>query len=168
MKVSTTENVNCCFHNYQKAAELKMKNTIRLKKGRSFFRILEDWRQDKVASERDGGWEMWPWGQRKQNAIETDDDRVEVVSSVNSTGCRAPSSYIPIKGRPCFNLSNKKVKSSPYAPACWPLAGSLPAEGAGFFGRKILSMPSFGREVKPFVPCRKFCTYVGLVGVFRI
>ena len=37
--------------------------------------------------------------------------------------------------------------------ACWPLvpkfAGSNPAE-------KILSAPSFGREVKPFVPCRIF------------
>jgi hypothetical protein len=25
-----------------------------------------------------------------------------------------------------------------------------------FSGEKILSMPSFGREVKPFVPCRRF------------
>jgi hypothetical protein len=25
-----------------------------------------------------------------------------------------------------------------------------------FSGEKILSMPSFGREVKPFAPCRKF------------
>ena len=37
--------------------------------------------------------------------------------------------------------------------ACWPLvpkfAGSNPVE-------KILSTPSFGREVKPFVPCRIF------------
>jgi hypothetical protein len=41
----------------------------------------------------------------------------------------------------------------------WPLvpkfAGSNPAEAVGFFGRKkILSTPSFGREVKPSVPCR--------------
>jgi len=36
-------------------------------------------------------------------------------------------------------------------------AGSNPAEAFGFFGRKkILSAPSFGREVKPSVPCRKF------------
>jgi hypothetical protein len=37
--------------------------------------------------------------------------------------------------------------------ACWPLvpkfAGSNPAE-------KILSTPSFGGEVKPSVPCRRF------------
>ena len=44
--------------------------------------------------------------------------------------------------------------------ACWPLvpkfAGSNPAEAIGFLGRKILSMPSFGGEVKPSVPCRRF------------
>ena len=44
---------------------------------------------------------------------------------------------------------------------CWPLvpkfAGSNPAEAVGFFrAKKILSTPSFGREVKPFVPCRRF------------
>jgi hypothetical protein len=44
-------------------------------------------------------------------------------------------------------------------------AGSNPAEGVGFFGRKnpkssdfsgenIFSTPSFGGEVKPSVPCR--------------
>jgi hypothetical protein len=32
----------------------------------------------------------------------------------------------------------------------------LPAKGVGFFGRKILSMHSFGREVKPFASCRWF------------
>jgi len=41
--------------------------------------------------------------------------------------------------------------------ACWPLvpkiAGSHPAEAVGFFtAKKILSTPSFGREVKPTVP----------------
>jgi hypothetical protein len=39
--------------------------------------------------------------------------------------------------------------------AGWPLvpmfAGSNPAEG-----KKILSTPSFGGEVKPSVPCRRF------------
>ena len=45
--------------------------------------------------------------------------------------------------------------------ACWPLvpkfAGSNPAEALGFFrAKKILSTPSFGREVKLFVPCRTF------------
>jgi len=33
---------------------------------------------------------------------------------------------------------------------------SNPAEAFGFFGQKILSMPSFGGEVKPSVPCRRF------------
>ena len=45
--------------------------------------------------------------------------------------------------------------------ACWPLvhkfAGSNPTEAAGFFrASKNLSTPPFGREVKPFVPCRGF------------
>ena len=45
--------------------------------------------------------------------------------------------------------------------ACWPLvpkfAGSNPAEAVGFFrAKKILSTPSFGREVKLFFPCRRF------------
>ena len=55
--------------------------------------------------------------------------------------------------------------------ACWPLvpkfAGSNPAEAVGFFGaKKILSMPSFGREVKPFVPCRRF-NVTCKSGIFR-
>ena len=41
--------------------------------------------------------------------------------------------------------------------ACWPLvpkfAGSNPDEAVGFLGRKN---PSFGGEVKPSVPCRRF------------
>ena len=46
--------------------------------------------------------------------------------------------------------------------ACWPLVpkfvGSNPAEAVGFFRAKKSSarLPSFGREVKPFVPCRRF------------
>ena len=44
---------------------------------------------------------------------------------------------------------------------CCPLvpkfAGSNPAEALGLLGRnKILSTPSFGVEVKPSVPCRRF------------
>jgi hypothetical protein len=31
--------------------------------------------------------------------------------------------------------------------------GSNQVEAVGFFGQKILSMPSFGGEVKPSVPC---------------
>ena len=36
--------------------------------------------------------------------------------------------------------------------------GSNPVEVVGFFRakKKILSTPSFGREVKPFVSCRRF------------
>ena len=45
--------------------------------------------------------------------------------------------------------------------AYWPLvpkfAGSNPAEAVGFLrAKKILSTPSFGGEVKPSVPCRRF------------
>ena len=44
--------------------------------------------------------------------------------------------------------------------ACWPLvpkfAGSNPVEAVGILGRKFLSAPSFGGEVKPSVPCRRF------------
>jgi len=35
--------------------------------------------------------------------------------------------------------------------------GSNPAEAVRIFqGGNILSTPSFGREVKPWVPCRRF------------
>ena len=46
--------------------------------------------------------------------------------------------------------------------ACWPLVpkfeGSNPAEAVGFFKgeKKILCTPSFGGEVKPSDPCRRF------------
>ena len=44
--------------------------------------------------------------------------------------------------------------------AYWPLVpkfvGSNPAEAVRYLGRKILSTPSFGVEVKPSVPCRRF------------
>ena len=48
--------------------------------------------------------------------------------------------------------------------ACWPLvpkfAGSNPAEAFGFLrAKKILSTPSFGGEVKPSVPCRRFAAF---------
>ena len=47
--------------------------------------------------------------------------------------------------------------------ARWPLvskfAVSNPAEAVGFLrAKKILSTPSFGGEVKPSVPCRRFAT----------
>ena len=51
--------------------------------------------------------------------------------------------------------------------ACWPLvpkfAGSNPAEAV----KRILSKPSFGGEVKPSVPCRRFAAckrYLNLRG----
>ena len=38
--------------------------------------------------------------------------------------------------------------------ACWPL---VPGRSRRIFqSEKILSTPSFGREVKPFIPCRRF------------
>jgi len=45
--------------------------------------------------------------------------------------------------------------------ACWPLepkvGGFKPCRSHRIFqGEKILSTPSFGREVKPWVPCRRF------------
>jgi len=48
-----------------------------------------------------------------------------------------------------------------FSVACWLLvpkfAGSNPAEAVGFLrAKKILSTPSFGGEVKPSVPCRRF------------
>ena len=44
-----------------------------------------------------------------------------------------------------------------YSPLDPKLAGSNPAGVDGFFQNvKILSMTSFGREVKPWVPCRRF------------
>jgi hypothetical protein len=36
------------------------------------------------------------------------------------------------------------------------IAGSNPAKAVGFFGRNILSTPSFEGEVKPSVPSRRF------------
>ena len=41
--------------------------------------------------------------------------------------------------------------------ACWPLVPQVRGPKRRIFqGEKILSTPSFGREVKPFVPCRIF------------
>ena len=73
---------------------------------------------------------------------------------------------IDIKTAPtCFNnLNFSKHEESGFGGldvACWPLvpkfAGSNPVEAIGFFrAKKILSTPSFGGEVKPSVPCRRF------------
>jgi hypothetical protein len=50
-----------------------------------------------------------------------------------------------------IQLISKKSGFGGLEVACWPLvpefAGSNPAEAVGFFGRKILSTPSFGGEV---------------------
>jgi hypothetical protein len=36
------------------------------------------------------------------------------------------------------------------------LASGTQDRGSDFSGEKTLSMPSFGKEVKPFAPCRRF------------
>ena len=52
---------------------------------------------------------------------------------------------------------------------CWPLiprfAGSNPAEAVGL-AIKILNTPSFGREVKLSVPCRRFAACKRTLGAF--
>ena len=61
-----------------------------------------------------------------------------VAHNVGTTGCHRPRwlSYSPLDPR---------------------FAGSIPARIIGFFqSLKILSMTSFRREVKPWVPCHKF------------
>jgi len=55
----------------------------------------------------------------------------------------------------------KQLYFSDLGVACWPLVpkftGSNPAKAVGFLrAKKILSTPSFGGEVKPSVPCRRF------------
>jgi hypothetical protein len=81
-----------------------------------------------------------------------------------------PSGWIPRPEQlrnsdsPCWEAGSLSADSAALVVwwlAWWPLvpkiAGSNPAEAVGFFGRKkILSMPSFGGEVKPSVPCRGF------------
>jgi len=77
--------------------------------------------------------------------------------------------FCSVDRKKCFKISEKLTASSFKVEACgfgglelacWPLvpkfAGSHPAEAVGFLGRKILSTPSFGGEVKPSVPCRSF------------
>jgi hypothetical protein len=61
----------------------------------------------------------------------------------------------------CSSLHVKKAASVVSGLACWPLVpkfvDSNPAEAFGFLrAEEILSTPSFGREVKPWVPCRRF------------
>jgi hypothetical protein len=52
----------------------------------------------------------------------------------------------------CVTTSYIAVSSVVYWVACWPLVPKI----AGRSRRKIHSMPSFGGEVKPSVPCRIF------------
>ena len=56
------------------------------------------------------------------------------------------------------NLGMVQVFSSVFPLAVLEFAGSNPAEAVGFFSgvRIILSMPSFGGEVKESVPCPSF------------
>jgi len=68
--------------------------------------------------------------------------------------CTLPPHFKSILYHPPIGFGGLEV-------ACWPLvpkfAGSNPAEAVGFLrAKKILSTPSFGGEVKPSVPCRRF------------
>ena len=55
--------------------------------------------------------------------------------------------------------STSVVQWLSYSPLDPRFAGSIPAWVDGFFQSvKILSMTSFGREVKPWAPCRRFTT----------
>ena len=59
--------------------------------------------------------------------------------------------------KPREKLSNPVVPWLLYLPLETRLAGSYPAGVNGFFQSiKIVNMTSFGREVKPWVPCRRF------------
>ena len=63
-----------------------------------------------------------------------------------------------------FNISAATL----HFPLVTKFAGSNPAGAVGFFrAKKILSTPSFGREVKPFVPCRRFTACKRSVNVTR-
>ena len=56
-----------------------------------------------------------------------------------------------------FKTSSPVVQWLSHSPLDPRFAGSIPARVDGFFQSvKILSMTSFGREVKPWVPCRRF------------
>ena len=69
-------------------------------------------------------------------------------------------SYICVRPYTSKHVTRRESGFGGLEVACWPLepkfAGSQPAEAVGFLGRKILSTPSFGGEVKPSVPCRSF------------
>ena len=55
------------------------------------------------------------------------------------------------------NESTPVVQWLSYSPLDPRFPGSIPAGVDGFFQSvKILSLTSFGRKVKPWVPCRRF------------
>jgi hypothetical protein len=74
----------------------------------------------------------------------------------------APICLQDVCGGKLYLLSNTSASGfGGLGVACWPLvpkfAGSNPAEPIGFLtAKKIISTPSFGGEVKPSVPCRRF------------
>ena len=80
-----------------------------------------------------------------------------VLKIVKFIGCLYEQSILK-----CVVVSSRGSGFGGLEVACWPLvpkfAASNPAEAVGFFRakKKILSTPSFGREEKPFVPCRRF------------
>ena len=60
------------------------------------------------------------------------------------------------------DVSTLVVQWLSYSPLDPRFAGSIPAWVDGFFQSvKILRMISFGREVKPWVPCRRFTARKG-------
>ena len=64
---------------------------------------------------------------------------------------------ITVLAKHLHTLSITVISWLSYSPLDPRFAGSNPAWVNGFFQSiKILSMTSFGREVKPWVPCRRF------------
>jgi hypothetical protein len=80
----------------------------------------------------------------------------------NSTSSQNALHFVSLKASlPPLQVQTTFLSPGGLEVACWPLvlkfAGSNPAEAVGFFkGEKILNTPSFGGEVKPSVPCRRF------------
>jgi hypothetical protein len=74
------------------------------------------------------------------------------ISPSNSSGQRNCASWA---SQPQKSVTLRSVASVVWWLACWPLVQTRP-KPSDFSGKQILSMPSFGGEVKPSVPCRRF------------
>ena len=68
------------------------------------------------------------------------------------------TSYYSLIGSTCFGLSPVHTGFGCLEAVCWPSVSRVETrpKPSVFQGEKIHSRPSFGREVKPFVPCRRF------------